>query len=104
MTTPDPCIYVGRLEADGPVVYAIETDAVVSLEAVGGPFGWGADGGDATLELARVLLTDSAGSEPPADVCRRFARDVLGRVPNDGFAIHRETVNAWLRRVVPASR
>lgn len=104
MTERDLCIYVGRLEDNGPVVYAIETDDVVSLEPSGGPFGWGRDGGDATLELARVLLTDASGSEPPADVCNRFVRDVLGRVPSDGFAIHRETVNAWLRRVVPVNR
>jgi hypothetical protein len=100
MTTPDLCIYVGRLEEDEPAVYAIEAETVEALEPAGGGFGWGADAGDAAFELARVLLTDATGSEPPADVCRRFVRDVLGRVPHDGFAIHRETVNAWLRRVV----
>jgi hypothetical protein len=56
--------------------------------------------GDPTLELARVLLTDAGGTEPPADACRLFADQILSRLPRDGFALQRETVGAWLRRYV----
>jgi hypothetical protein len=47
-----------------------------------------------------VLLTDASGSEPPADICGRFSQQILSRVPQDGFALQRDTINAWLRRVV----
>ena len=47
-----------------------------------------------------MLLTDASGSEPPADICRRFSQQILSRVPQDGFALQRETISAWLRRVV----
>ena len=47
-----------------------------------------------------MLLTNASGSEPPADICHRFSQQILSRVPQDGFALQRETINAWLRRVV----
>lgn len=100
MNTPDLRIYVGRLEEDRRAVYAVEAATVERLEPAGVAFGWGADAAYAGVELARVLLTDASGSEPPADVCRQFAEQILSRLPRDGFALQRETVNAWLRRVV----
>jgi len=101
MSTPDQRIYVGRLEDGRPAVYAVETAAVAPLEPSTGTFAWGAGAGDAGVELARALLTDACGSEPPADACRRFADQILRRVPGDSFVLRRDTVNAWLRRVVP---
>jgi hypothetical protein len=100
MKTRDSRIYVGRMERNRPVVFAVGRDAVERLDPPGQGFGWGVDSADDALVLARVLLTDASGSEPPTDVCRRFADQVLSRVPYDGFALPRETVNAWLRRVV----
>ena len=67
-------------------------------------FDWGADAQGAAVELARVLLTDASGSEPPENVCRRFAEQILSKLPRDGFALQRETVDAWLRRAVAADR
>jgi hypothetical protein len=100
MTTSDSRIYVGRLEQNRPVVFAVGTDTLDRLDPPGEGFGWGVDAADDALELARVLLTDASGSAPEADVSRRFADQILSRVPPDGFALPRETVNAWLRRVV----
>jgi hypothetical protein len=100
MSTTDSRIYVGRLERNRPVVFAVGTATVERLDPPGEGFGWGMDASGDTLALARVLLTDASGSEPPADVARRFADQILSRVPHDGFALPRETVNAWLRRVV----
>jgi hypothetical protein len=51
-----------------------------------------------------VLLTDASGSEPPENVCRRFADQILSKLPRDGFALQRDTVNAWLRRTVARDR
>ncbi len=104
METRDPRIYVGRLEGGAPAVYAVDADSVERLHPAGAPLEWGADATDAASALARVLLTDAAGAEPPADVCRRFSRQILGRLPHDGFALHRETVSVWLRRVVTVER
>ena len=100
MSTTDSRIYVGRLERNRPVVFAVGTTTLDRLDPPGDGFGWGMDAADDGLELARVLLTDASGSEPSADVARRFADQILSRVPQDGFARPREAVSAWLRRVV----
>ena len=92
MNTPDPRIYVGRLEGDRPVVYAVDAAGAEPLGAID----WRHDG----VELARVLLTDASGAEPPADACGRFAKRIVTRIPRDGFALPSETVSAWLRRTV----
>ena len=97
--TRDSRIYVGRLEAGCPAVYAVDALTVERLHPDEG-FGWGPGFADACSELARVMLTDAAGSEPPADVCARFCEQILNRLPADGFALQRDTVAAWLRRVV----
>ena len=91
----DSRIYVGRLEDDRPTVYVVSATSVERLQPAGAAFEWGAG---PSSELARALLTDASGSEPPADVCRRFAEQILSRLPADGFALQRDTVNAWLRR------
>jgi hypothetical protein len=100
MQTPDSRIYVGRLEGGSPAVYTVGAASVERLHPAGEPFEWGADSAAAALELARVLLMDASGSEPHAEVCRRFSDQVFSRLPRDGFALQRDTVNAWLRRVV----
>ena len=92
MNRSDSRIYVGRLEASRPVVYAVDATGAERLGGI--------DWGIAAFALARVLLTDTSGSEPPLDLCRRFADEVAGRLPHDGFALQRETVGAWLRRTV----
>jgi hypothetical protein len=99
MDAPETRIYVGRLEAGRPEVYAVGSLDVEQLHPATAEFKWGTEP-TAALELARVLLTDASGSEPPADICRRFSQQILSRVPEDGFALQRETINAWLRRVV----
>jgi hypothetical protein len=104
MDTPKSLIYVGRFEGDGPVVYAVGATEVERLHPLAEPFDWGADAEEAAVELARVLLTDASGSEPPENVCRRFAQQILNKLPRDGFALQRETVNAWLRRTVAPDR
>lgn len=100
MTTPDSHIYVGRLEGERPAVYIVGTTSVEPLDPTGDAFDWGPGGAAAALELAHALLADASGSEPSAEVSRRFAEQILSRLPRDGFALQRETVNAWLRRVV----
>jgi hypothetical protein len=95
----DSRIYVGRLDNRGPSVYAIGATSVERLVPLAGRLRWGRNG-DEVVELARVLLTDAAGSEPPRDACRQFGEQILARLPQDGFALERDTVNAWLQRVV----
>jgi len=92
MNTPDSRIYVGRFERDRPVVYAVDAAGAEPLRAID----WRND----AVELARVLLADASGAEPPADVCGRFAERIVSRIPRDGFALPSETVSAWLRRTV----
>lgn len=99
MIASDSRIYVGRLDNDGHSVYAVGATSVERLLPLTGRLRWGRSG-DEVLELARVLLTDAAGSEPPRDACRQFGEQVLARLPQDGFALQRDTVNAWLQRFV----
>ena len=94
MKATDSRIYVGRLEDDRPTVYVVSATSVERLQPPGA-LEWGAG---PSSELARALLTDASGSEPPAGVCERFAEQILGRLPYDGFALPRDIVTAWLRR------
>ena len=98
--TRDFRIYVARLDDGRPAVYAVDAGAIQRLLPPGEGPRWGPDAGDSILELARVLLADAGGSEPPADACRRFADQILSRLPHDGFALQRDTVSAWLQRYV----
>ena len=100
MKTRDSLIYVGRLEGDRPAVYITGKTTVERFDSVRPSLEWGVDAPDAGLALARALLTDASGSEPPADICCRFAEQVIRRLPSDGFALPQDTVNAWLRRIV----
>jgi hypothetical protein len=104
MRTPDLRIYVGRLEAGFGVVYAVDAASVERLHSAPETPGWDEAARDASLGLARVLLTDATGSEPPAAACRRFSQQILSRLPDDGFALQRATVDAWLRRSVAVER
>ena len=94
MKPTDSRIYVGRLEDERPTVYVVSATSVERLESAGA-LEWGAG---PSSELARALLTDASGSEPPAEVCERFADQILSRLPYDGFALPRDIVTAWLRR------
>lgn len=97
----DSRIYVGRLDQGRPTVYAVDAGTVERLLPPSEDLRWGPAAGETTLELARVLLEDAGGgTEPPADASRRFAEQIVSRLPQDGFALQRETVNAWLRRYV----
>jgi len=104
METPDSRIYVGRFQEEGPVVYAVGATDVEQLRPTVDGFDWGEGAKAPSLELARALLTDASGSEPPANVCQRFANQILSKLPRDGFALQRETVNAWLRRETARDR
>ncbi|HYH59515.1 MAG TPA: DUF6166 domain-containing protein [Thermoleophilaceae bacterium] len=99
MRKPEPIIYVGRLEDGAPAVYAVGGTAERLLPA-GARIDWGAGDIDAATELARALILHAAGQDPSTEVARRFAEQVLSRMPRDGFALQCDTVNAWLRRVV----
>lgn len=99
MNAPDSHIYVGRLEEGLTVVFDIGGGAVERL----GDFVWGPDAADAGVALARTVLTTASGFEPSVDVARRFAVQVIQRLPGDGFALPQDTVNAWLRRARAAT-
>src|SRR5215212_5189503 len=85
VSTPSSRIYVGRLDEGLPVVYAVDAATVQRLLPRNDGFEWGASAGDAALELARTLLADAGGSEPPHDACRQFSGQILSRLPHDGF-------------------
>jgi hypothetical protein len=100
VSTTDSRIYVGRLDNGLPAVYAVDSTRVQRLLPAGEGFEWGASAGEAAVDLARVLLTDAGAVEPPADACARFSAQIISRLPQDGFALQRDTVNAWLQRYV----
>src|SRR5688500_15619977 len=99
MSNTESRIYVGRLDNGRPAVYSVGALSVERLHPAGArDFQWGTGYAEPAHELARVLLADAGGSEVPADACHRFAEQILLRLPHDGFALQRETVEAWLRR------
>jgi hypothetical protein len=85
--------YVGRLDRAQPEVFVV--DAAVRRLKPPGPFGWGTPGA-ASRHLAEGLLRDATGRQPSRDHVRRFADDVVTRLPGDGFVLPAEFVQRWL--------
>jgi hypothetical protein len=92
--------YVGRLEAGCQAVYVVGSESVERLSPPLEGFGWGADAVGLPATLAHELLADASGADPGAEAARRFAAQVLARLPHDGFTLPRDAVSAWLRRTV----
>lgn len=102
-TRADSRTYVGRLEAGRQALYIVDAVGVERLTPPEHGFGWGVDAIGDSGELARALLLDASGGEPGADACKLFSAQILSRLPQDGFTLQRDTVCAWLRRLVTAA-
>jgi hypothetical protein len=96
----DEHIYVGRLEGGAQAVYAVGPDSVERLTPPLEGFGWGPDAVGMPGALAHALLADATGARPDDLAARHFAGHVLARLPHDGFALPRRTVDAWVRRTL----
>lgn len=58
-------------------------------------FDWGRESLGAA-DLARAILTDAVGDQPPDQVVGRYAADVVARLPTDRFRLDATGVNEWL--------
>lgn len=104
MRRPSPTrIYVGREHA----VYAVGATTVERLRAGSGPASaWGpaASEGPVSLALAHTLLADAGGGgaapSPTPAAARRFAGEILCRLPADGFVLDASVVRRWLTHAV----
>lgn len=91
-------IYVGRLDGGRQAAYAVDGVGVEPIGAPGsGSIGWGPGAGDAADRLAAAILADASGGTPPLGAPRAFRAQVLSRMPADGFALPRCSVETWLR-------
>lgn len=93
--------YVGRLDAGRPAVYAVHAGGVERLRSCAGrELAWGAGPRASAERLAGAILVDAAGAEASGAARRRFAAEVLGRLPADGFVLPGRSVATWLRRAL----
>lgn len=88
----------------GPCVVLVLARERWEALAVPGPHGsadvWWGDGGSGALVLASAILADHFGYVPPADLCRQFTWDVVGRWPQGwSWRLDTPAIDAWLDRV-----
>jgi hypothetical protein len=89
-------IYLGKREAGRPVMLVVGEDCTERMfaPALGG-FDWGWPSG-ATRRLARALLLDVTGREPPAGVRDALATEQLAHFPWATFSLTRGELLGWI--------
>jgi hypothetical protein len=61
---------------------------------------WWGDGGSGALVLAQAILADYFGHAPPAELCRLFTWEVVGRWPQGyRWRLDSAAIENWLARV-----
>lgn len=63
-------------------------------------FEWGY-AGSGPAELARCILWDHLGFDPPRPIAQRFKTAFIAPAPHNGFRISSEQIARWLGREVP---
>jgi len=88
-----PAAWVGRVDDRGPAVWRV-TARLRAPERVRRRVSWGSDE-TYVDELAEAVLR-RVNRHAPTALVRRFADEVLGGLPDDGFVLHEHTVRDWL--------
>ncbi len=90
-------LYVGEREAGHPVILIVGAEGAESLfaPALGG-FDWGWPSMGATRRLARALLLDVTGREPPAGIRDALATEELAHFPWAGFSLTGRQLLDWI--------
>jgi hypothetical protein len=96
--------YVGEREMGHPVMLVIEEDGSEHSFAPSlGEFDWGWPSLRATRRLARALLLDVTGHEPPEVLCDELAAELLAHLPWGSFSLTARDVRGWLELRRPTS-
>lgn len=105
LTSGVEATYIGWTTGDGRPKVGVLRGAVVSPLTTHPEveFGW-ADCGAGAHRLGDAILADAVGSawrsvdESIGDVVGRFVKEIVDRLPSDGFELSAADVRAWLRR------
>jgi hypothetical protein len=90
-------IYIGEREAGHPVMRVLVEDGAESPFApASGWFDWGWPSLSATKRLARALLAEVTGREPPAAVSDAFATEELAHFPWAAFSLTGRELLGWV--------
>jgi hypothetical protein len=90
-------LYVGEREAGHPVILVVGAEGAESMfaPALGG-FDWGWPSMGATRRLARALLLDVTGREPPGGIRDALATEELAHFPWAGFSLTGRQLLDWI--------
>jgi hypothetical protein len=90
-------IYRGERDTGQPVVLVTGEDGIeISLASQLGGLDWGWPSMNGTRQLARALLTDATGREPPPAVRDAFATEELAHFPWGSFCITGRELLEWI--------
>lgn len=90
-------IYLGQRDAGRPsIVVLAEDGSERPLAPALGWFDWGWPSMDATRRLARALLLDATGCEPPTGVRDALLAEELAHFPWQSFVLRAEDLLAWI--------
>jgi hypothetical protein len=90
-------IYTGKREAGHPVMFVVGGDGTERMFAPAlGWFDWGWPSMGPTRRLARALLLDVTGREPPPGIRDALLTEVLAHFPWAGFSISGRELVAWI--------
>lgn len=101
-----PVVYVGYRDDSGtahvakhidelePVALNLRTDLRLHADAPE----W-AYQGSGPRQLATALLADVMGDETALELAQRFKREVIARLPREGFEITAEAVEEWAKKI-----
>ena len=104
LTSAVEATYIGWTNQAGRPVVGVLRGAVVSPLAASPDteFNW-ADCDAGSQHLGEAIIADSMGPAaafdgPPGDVVERFVKEIIDRLPPDGFELSSADVRGWLRQ------
>jgi hypothetical protein len=104
LTSGVEATYIGWTNGAGKATVGVLRGAVVSPLATSpdAEFSWG-DCDAGAVCLAEAILADSMRSAaafdgPTGDVVERFVKEIVDRLPSDGFELSSADVRSWLRQ------
>ena len=99
LTSGVEATYIGWTNGQGRPTVGVLRGAVVSplATASDAEFAW-AECGIGAHCLGEAILADAIGDEPAGDVVERFVKEIIDRLPLDGFELSTADLRAWLRQ------
>ena len=107
LTAAAHTVYRGRRDPTAPVGDEVEVTVngepldcrydLLSASPAGFQFG---HGGSGPAQLAIAMLADALGDEFACEHYQQFKREVVSKLPEQGWTLTKQDLNAWRREVI----